>query len=115
MLVDLVELIKGLLRDVGKTLQSNRHEAAGTFLHMGDEWAVAGAYEAYAGRWRRPVAADFLRWLRVPLTVVAVVDRPPWLCRPRRRRGRRGTAPVYLPRIPLTAPPLSTALRIFGG
>jgi SAM-dependent methyltransferase len=33
---------------------------------MGDVWAVADAYEAYVGRWSRPVAAEFLRWLAVP-------------------------------------------------
>ena len=66
MLLDLTEPLKSHLKDVGKTLQSNRHEAAGTFLHMGDVWAVAGAYEAYVGRWSRRVAADFVRWLGVP-------------------------------------------------
>ncbi|WP_433367654.1 class I SAM-dependent methyltransferase [Actinoplanes sp. CA-142083] len=33
---------------------------------MGDVWAVGNAYEAYVGRWSRPVAAKFLRWLTVP-------------------------------------------------
>jgi SAM-dependent methyltransferase len=34
---------------------------------MVDEvWAVGDAYEAYVGRWSRPVAVAFLRWLRVP-------------------------------------------------
>ncbi|MFF5294057.1 class I SAM-dependent methyltransferase [Paractinoplanes globisporus] len=33
---------------------------------MGDVWAVAGGYEAYVGRWSRPVAAEFVRWLGVP-------------------------------------------------
>ena len=33
---------------------------------MGDVWAVAGAYEAYVGRWSRRVAAEFVRWLGVP-------------------------------------------------
>lgn len=34
---------------------------------MVDEvWAVGEAYEAYVGRWSRPVAAEFLRWLGVP-------------------------------------------------
>jgi SAM-dependent methyltransferase len=33
---------------------------------MGDVWAVGNAYEAYVGRWSRPVAAAFLRWLAVP-------------------------------------------------
>jgi ubiquinone/menaquinone biosynthesis C-methylase UbiE len=33
---------------------------------MGDVWAVAGAYEAYVGRWSRRVAAAFVRWLDVP-------------------------------------------------
>jgi SAM-dependent methyltransferase len=32
----------------------------------GDAWAVGDAYEAYVGRWSRPVAATFLRWLGVP-------------------------------------------------
>jgi trans-aconitate methyltransferase len=31
-----------------------------------DTWAVGGAYEAYVGRWSRPVAQRFLRWLAVP-------------------------------------------------
>src|SRR3954447_14199271 len=66
MLVDLTEPIKRRLQDVGKTLWSNRHEATGIFLHMGDVWAVAGAYEAYVGRWSRRVAAEFVRWLEVP-------------------------------------------------
>jgi SAM-dependent methyltransferase len=29
-------------------------------------WAVGDAYEAYVGRWSRPVAHTFLRWLDVP-------------------------------------------------
>ncbi|SCL68155.1 Methyltransferase domain-containing protein [Micromonospora citrea] len=29
-------------------------------------WADGAAYEAYVGRWSRPVAAAFLRWLAVP-------------------------------------------------
>lgn len=29
-------------------------------------WAKGDAYEAYVGRWSRPVAARFLRWLAVP-------------------------------------------------
>jgi SAM-dependent methyltransferase len=29
---------------------------------MGDAWAVAEAYEAYVGRWSRPVAAELLSW-----------------------------------------------------
>ncbi|MFI5893637.1 class I SAM-dependent methyltransferase [Actinoplanes sp. NPDC051513] len=33
---------------------------------MGDVWAVGDAYEAYVGRWSRPVAAEFLRWLTAP-------------------------------------------------
>jgi SAM-dependent methyltransferase len=66
MIVDAIEPIKGRLQDVGKTLQSNHHEATGTFLHMGDVWAVAGAYEAYVGRWSRRVAAEFVRWLDIP-------------------------------------------------
>jgi ubiquinone/menaquinone biosynthesis C-methylase UbiE len=32
----------------------------------GDVWAVGDAYEAYVGRWSRPVAEAFLRWLAVP-------------------------------------------------
>src|SRR5262245_15489181 len=35
---------------------------------MGDVWAVAGAYEAYVGRWSRPVAAEFVRWLGIPVS-----------------------------------------------
>ncbi len=31
-----------------------------------DEWAVAGAYEDYVGRWSRRVAPLFVRWLDVP-------------------------------------------------
>jgi SAM-dependent methyltransferase len=31
-----------------------------------DVWVVGDAYEAYVGRWSRPVAAEFLRWLDVP-------------------------------------------------
>ncbi|WP_157436976.1 class I SAM-dependent methyltransferase [Actinoplanes subtropicus] len=33
---------------------------------MGDVWAVAGAYEAYVGRWSRRVATEFVRWLALP-------------------------------------------------
>lgn len=34
---------------------------------MVDEvWAVGDAYEAYVGRWSRPVAVAFVRWLGVP-------------------------------------------------
>jgi hypothetical protein len=29
-------------------------------------WASGDAYERYVGRWSRPVAAEFLRWLGVP-------------------------------------------------
>ncbi|MFC4022121.1 class I SAM-dependent methyltransferase [Micromonospora sp. GCM10011542] len=29
-------------------------------------WADGEAYEAYVGRWSRPVAAEFVRWLDVP-------------------------------------------------
>jgi SAM-dependent methyltransferase len=32
----------------------------------GDVWAVGSAYEAYVGRWSRPVATEFVRWLAVP-------------------------------------------------
>lgn len=31
-----------------------------------DEWAVAGAYEAFIGRWSRRVAPLFVRWLDLP-------------------------------------------------
>jgi trans-aconitate methyltransferase len=31
-----------------------------------DAWDSGGAYERYVGRWSRPVAADFLRWLARP-------------------------------------------------
>ena len=31
-----------------------------------DVWAVGAAYEAYVGRWSRPVAREFVRWLGVP-------------------------------------------------
>ena len=34
---------------------------------MGHEvWEAGDAYEAYVGRWSRPVAREFLRWLAVP-------------------------------------------------
>jgi SAM-dependent methyltransferase len=33
---------------------------------MSDVWAAGDAYEAYVGRWSRPVAAEFVRWLAVP-------------------------------------------------
>jgi SAM-dependent methyltransferase len=33
---------------------------------MGDVWQLAGAYEAYVGRWSRPVARAFVSWLGVP-------------------------------------------------
>lgn len=32
---------------------------------MGDVWAEGDEYEAYVGRWSRPVAAEFVRWLGV--------------------------------------------------
>ncbi|MET3429708.1 SAM-dependent methyltransferase [Actinoplanes tereljensis] len=32
----------------------------------GDVWAVGSVYEAYVGRWSRPVATEFVRWLAVP-------------------------------------------------
>jgi len=32
----------------------------------GDVWAAGDSYEAYVGRWSRPVAAEFVRWLAVP-------------------------------------------------
>src|SRR5262245_28972430 len=31
-----------------------------------DVWAQGAAYEAYVGRWSRPVAAELLAWLGVP-------------------------------------------------
>ena len=31
-----------------------------------EQWAVAGAYEAYIGRWSRQVAVAFVRWLDLP-------------------------------------------------
>src|SRR5215813_4436506 len=31
-----------------------------------DVFAVAPAYDAYIGRWSRPVAREFVRWLAVP-------------------------------------------------
>ncbi|GAB3873480.1 class I SAM-dependent methyltransferase [Dactylosporangium cerinum] len=33
---------------------------------MHEVWAKGDAYEAYVGRWSRPVAAEFLQWLAVP-------------------------------------------------
>jgi SAM-dependent methyltransferase len=30
----------------------------------GDRWAIGGAYEAYMGRWSRPLARSFLEWLQ---------------------------------------------------
>jgi SAM-dependent methyltransferase len=32
---------------------------------VGEVWASGDAYEPYVGRWSRPVATDFLRWLGV--------------------------------------------------
>lgn len=32
----------------------------------GDRWLAGDAYEAYMGRWSRPLALAFLRWLRQP-------------------------------------------------
>ncbi|GAA3307738.1 class I SAM-dependent methyltransferase [Nonomuraea dietziae] len=34
--------------------------------HPHETWAAGAAYEAYVGRWSRPVAQAFLRWLEVP-------------------------------------------------
>ncbi len=31
-----------------------------------DIWAAGAAYEPFIGRWSRPVAAEFVRWLQVP-------------------------------------------------
>jgi SAM-dependent methyltransferase len=31
-----------------------------------DAWASGAAYEPYVGRWSRPVAREFLRWLGIP-------------------------------------------------
>jgi SAM-dependent methyltransferase len=31
-----------------------------------DTWAAGAAYEPFIGRWSRPVAAEFVRWLGVP-------------------------------------------------
>jgi SAM-dependent methyltransferase len=46
---------------------ASKTDAPDTVLHMGaDVWQVAGAYEAYVGRWSRPVADAFLKWLEVP-------------------------------------------------
>jgi trans-aconitate methyltransferase len=30
-----------------------------------DVWAAGDAYEPYVGRWSRPVARDFLGWLKI--------------------------------------------------
>ncbi len=38
--------------------------AVGTGLQ--DAWAVGAAYEAYVGRWSRPVARELLRWIGIP-------------------------------------------------
>ena len=35
--------------------------------HARDVWEAGGAYEAYMGRWSRPVAREFLRWLDAPV------------------------------------------------
>ncbi len=32
-----------------------------------DRWALGNAYEPYVGRWSRVVAAEFLKWLDVPV------------------------------------------------
>jgi SAM-dependent methyltransferase len=32
-----------------------------------DVWAIGDAYEAYIGRWSRPVAAEFVTWLAMPV------------------------------------------------
>jgi SAM-dependent methyltransferase len=37
-----------------------------TVPYVADVWAVGEAYEAYIGRWSRPVAVEFVRWLNVP-------------------------------------------------
>jgi hypothetical protein len=31
-----------------------------------DIWAQGTGYERYIGRWSRPVAAEFLKWLAIP-------------------------------------------------
>ncbi len=31
-----------------------------------ETWASGAAYETYVGRWSRPIAREFLRWLKVP-------------------------------------------------
>ena len=31
-----------------------------------DNWANGNLYERYVGRWSRPVAREFLKWLAVP-------------------------------------------------
>ena len=33
---------------------------------MRESWASGDAYERYIGRWSRPVAAEFIRWLHLP-------------------------------------------------
>jgi SAM-dependent methyltransferase len=35
-------------------------------VSVGDSWAAGDAYEAYMGRWSRPLAPAFLRWLAAP-------------------------------------------------
>src|SRR5258706_13953617 len=42
------------------TIDPDRAEMAGY------RWAGGDAYEAYIGRWSRPVAGQFLDWLAVP-------------------------------------------------
>src|SRR4051812_31550725 len=32
-------------------------------MTAGDAWAAGVAYEAYMGRWSRPLAVEFVRWL----------------------------------------------------
>jgi SAM-dependent methyltransferase len=35
-------------------------------VHAGDSWATGDAYEAYMGRWSRPLAGTFVDWLSAP-------------------------------------------------
>lgn len=51
---------------VGDRTYGRRVYTRGMSSQIDDVWASGEAYEAYVGRWSRPVASEFLAWLGAP-------------------------------------------------
>lgn len=49
-----------------QTLRMEGNRFMGTELSSHDAWSSGDSYERYVGRWSRPVAKEFVRWLAIP-------------------------------------------------